>query len=83
MKQALYPQGCRHWPVFAQTAPSQSAPIVVLEYPTFAGETVDGVNSDHPFIENANHSVAQGCEAETLSHIITDYYGDSGLDLSG
>ena len=37
----------------------------------------------HPFIENANYSVEHKvAEAETLSHIITDYYGDSGLDLS-
>ncbi len=67
----------------AQAALAQSAPIVVLEYPTFADETVNGVNSDHPFIENANHSIKHKvAEAETLSHIITDYYGDSGLDLS-
>ena len=67
----------------AKVALAQSAPIVVLEYPTSAVETVDGVNSDHPFIENANYSAAHKvAEAETLSHIITNYYGDSGLDLS-
>ena len=67
----------------AQTALAQSAPIVVLEYPTFAGDTVDGINNDHPFIENANHSVRHKvAEAEPLSHIITNYYGESGLDLS-
>ena len=84
MKQALYILTAAGIGLFsAQSALSQSAPIVVLEYPTFAGETVDGVNSDHPFIENANHSVKHKvAEAETLSHIITDYYGDSGLDLS-
>lgn len=66
-----------------QPALAQSAPIVVLEYPSFADETVDGVNSDHPFIENSNHSAKHKvAEAETLSHIIADYYGDSGLDLS-
>ena len=84
MKQALYILTAAGIGLFsAQSALSQSAPIVVLEYPTSAGETVDGVNSDHPFIENANHSVKHKVgEAETLSHIITDYYGDSGLDLS-
>ena len=67
----------------AQTALAQSAPIVVLEYPTIAGETIDGINNDHPFIENANYSLMHKvAEAETLSHIITNYYGESGLDLS-
>ncbi len=67
----------------AQLALAQSSPIVVMEYPTFAGEKADGVNSDHPFVENANHSAKHKVvEAETLSHIITAYYGDSGLDLS-
>ena len=76
MKQALFILTAVGIGLFsAQTALSQSAPIVVLEYPTFAGETVDGVNSDHPFIENANHSVKHKvAEAETLSHIITDRF---------
>lgn len=65
-------------------AMAQSAPIVVLEYPNFAGESVGGgTNPDHPFIENANHSTKHKVQdAETLSHIITNYYGESGLDLS-
>ena len=84
MKQALYLLTAVGIGLFsAQSALAQSAPIVVLEYPTFSGETVGGVNSDHPFIENAEHSAKHKvAEAETLSHIITDYYGDSGLDLS-
>ena len=84
MKQALYLLTAVGIGLFsAQSALAQSAPIVVLEYPTFSGETVGGVNTDHPFIENAEHSAKHRvAEAETLSHIITDYYGDSGLDLS-
>ena len=84
MKQALYILTAAGIGLcLAQAALAQSAPIVVLEYPTSAVETEDGVNSDHPFIENANYSVEHKvAEAETLSHIITNYYGDSGLDLS-
>ena len=84
MKQALFMLTAAGIGLFSvQSALSQSAPIVVLEYPTSAFEAVDGVNSDHPFIENANYSVEHKvAEAETLSHIITNYYGDSGLDLS-
>ena len=84
MKQALFMLMASGICLFsAQMAMAQSAPIVVLEYPTFTGKNVDGVNSDHPFIENANHSIKHKVsEAETLSHIITNYYGDSGLDLS-
>lgn len=84
MKQALFMLMASGICLFsAQMAMAQSAPIVVLEYPTFTGENVDGVNSEHPFIENANHSIKHKVsEAETLSHIITNYYGDSGLDLS-
>jgi len=84
MKQALFMLMASGICLFsAQMAMAQSAPIVVLEYPTFTGENVDGVNRDHPFIENANHSIKHKVsEAETLSHIITNYYGDSGLDLS-
>ena len=84
MKQALYILTAAGIGLcLAQAALAQSAPIVVLEYPTSAVETEDGVNSDHPFVENANYSAEHKvAEAETLSHIITNYYGDSGLDLS-
>jgi len=64
-------------------AHAQSAPIVVLEYPSFTGASEAGVNPNHPFVEDANHSAKHKVRpAETLSHIITNYYGDSGLDLS-
>ena len=84
MKRALYISTVVGLSLFStQSALAQSAPIVVLEYPTLSSETVDGINSEHPFIENANHSIKHKViEAETLSHIITNYYGDSGLDLS-
>ena len=84
MKQALYILTAVGLSLFSTTvALAQSAPIVVLEYPTFSSETVDGLNSDHPFIENANYSIKHKvAEAETLSHILSDYYGGSGLDLS-
>tara|TARA_B100000575_G_scaffold290931_1_gene295639 strand:+ start:333 stop:779 length:447 start_codon:yes stop_codon:yes gene_type:complete len=84
MKRAFYIYTVVGLSLFStQLALAQSAPIVVLEYPTFSSEAVDGINSEHPFIEDANHSIKHKViEAETLSHIITDYYGDSGLDLS-
>ena len=84
MKQALYILTAVGLSLFpTNVALAQSSPIVVLEYPTFSSETIEGLNSEHPFIENTNHSIKHKvAEAETLSHILTDYYGDSGLDLS-
>ena len=64
-------------------ATAQSAPIVVLEYPSFSGEIGGGVNGDHTFVQDAGYSAKHKVQPnETLSHVITDYYGDSGLDLS-
>ena len=84
MKKTLYILTTAGICLFAsKVAMAQSAPIVVLEYPNFTSEMVDGVNIDHPFVENSNHSAKHKvAEAETLSHIITNYYGESGLDLS-
>jgi len=66
-----------------QPANAQSAPIVVLEYPSFTGESGGGVNANHPFVRDANHTASHTVQSgETLSHVITNYYGDSGLDLS-
>ena len=49
MKQALYIFTAAGIGLcLANAALAQSAPIVVLEYPTFAVETVDGVNSEPP-----------------------------------
>jgi hypothetical protein len=58
--------------------------IVVLEYRNAAGGSgkTDGSNN-HPFRMDpgygAQHKVRQD---ETLSHIITNYYGGSGMDSS-
>ena len=63
---------------------AQSQPIVVLEYPTYGGTSAGaGLNTDNPFVGDANHSVSHRVQPdETLSHIITEYYAGSGLDLS-
>lgn len=72
--------------VFApQMATAQSAPIVVLEYPTHTsgGSDNPGLNLDNPFVSDPNYSVSHRVMPdETLSHIITEHYAGSGLDLS-
>jgi Tfp pilus assembly protein FimV len=67
-------------PVMAQ---GQAAPIVVLEYPAYAGASSGGLDSNNAFIADPNHTAHHRVQPnETLSHIITDYYAGSGLDLS-
>ena len=63
---------------------AQSQPIVVLEYPTYGGTSAGtGLNTDNPFVGDPNHTVSHRVQPdETLSHIITEYYAGSGLDLS-
>ena len=67
-------------PVMAQ---GQAAPIVVLEYPAYAGASSGGLDSNNVFDADPNHTAHHRVQPnETLSHIITDYYAGSGLDLS-
>ena len=67
-------------PVMAQ---GQAAPIVVLEYPAYAGASSGRLDSNNVFVADPNHTAHHRVQPnETLSHIITDYYAGSGLDLS-
>jgi Tfp pilus assembly protein FimV len=67
-------------PVMAQ---GQAAPIVVLEYPAYADAYSGGLDSNNVFVADPNHTAHHRVQPnETLSHIITDYYAGSGLDLS-
>ncbi len=67
-------------PMMAQ---GQAAPIVVLEYPAYAGASSGGLDSNNVFVADPNHTARHRVQTnETLSHIITDYYAGSGLDLS-
>ena len=67
-------------PVMAQ---GQAAPIVVLEYPAYAGASSGGLDSNNVFVADPNHTAHHRVQPnETLSHIITDYYAGSGIDLS-
>ena len=67
-------------PVMAQ---GQATPIVVLEYPAYAGASSGGLDSNNVFVADPNHTAHHRVQPnETLSHIITDYYAGSGLDLS-
>ena len=58
-------------------------PIVVLEYRNANGLDNTEGSSNHPFRMDpgygTKHKVRQD---ETLSHIITNYYGGSGMDAS-
>ena len=66
------------------SAAAQSQPIVVLEYPTYGGTSAaPGLNPDNIFVSNPNHTESHRVMPdETLSHIITEHYAGSGLDLS-
>ncbi|MEL0304831.1 MAG: hypothetical protein VW989_13820 [Rhodobiaceae bacterium] len=59
-------------------------PIVVLEYPTYGGTAAaPGLNPDNIFVSDPNHTASHRVMPdETLSHIITEHYAGSGLDLS-
>ena len=60
--------------------PATAEPIVILEYRS-SEQMMDGEGSTHPFRMDpdysAHHTVRQD---ETLSHIIANFYGGSGLD---
>ena len=72
--------------VAPQVVAAQSAPIVVLEYPAFSGGgsgAVGGLNPDNIFVSDPDHTARHRVQPdETLSHIITEHYAGSGLDLS-
>ena len=58
-------------------------PIVVLTYGNSwkAGSTLEEYGT-HPMRSDPNaHQMHQVAEAETLSHIIAEYYGGSGLNM--
>ena len=63
---------------------AQSQPIVVLEYPAYGGASAAvGLNPDNIFVSDPNHTASHRVMPdETLSHIITEHYAGSGLDLS-
>ena len=66
-----------------QIAGAQGQPIVVLEYPGYASAGAAGLNADNPFVYDPNHTASHRVQPdETLSHIITAHYADSGFDLS-
>lgn len=55
-------------------------PIVILEY-RGANMLQDGEGSTHPFRLDPDHSTHHKVrQDETLSHIIANYYGGSGMD---
>jgi len=67
--------------IFSAPAFSEE-PIVILEYNySSSGET--GYEGSHPFRMDANYSTHHKVQPnETLSHILANYYGGSGLDFS-
>ena len=70
------------WLVMPQMAAAQG-PLVVLEYPGYASDSTPGLNRDNPFVYDPNHTAMHRVQPdETLSHIITEHYAGSGLDLS-
>ena len=66
------------------SAAAQTQPIVVHEYPTYGGTSAaPALNPDNIFVSNPNHTESHRVMPdETLSHIITEHYAGSGLDLS-
>lgn len=57
-------------------------PIVILEYNRTTNSS-SGYEGSHPFRMDANYSVRHKVQPnETLSHILANYYGGSGLDFS-
>lgn len=85
MRSAIMMASCAFF-VALNTASYAQGPIVVLEYPTYQGSVDDsgsGVNRGHAFIANPDYSASHRVgQDETLSHIMADYYGGSGLDMS-
>lgn len=59
---------------------ADAEPIVILEYPG-ADLIVDGQSNAHPFRLNPDYSTHHRVrQDETLSHIISNYYGGSDMD---
>ena len=57
-------------------------PIVILEYHRDQINT-DGYDGSHPFRMDPNYTARHRVQPnETLSHILANYYGGSGLDTS-
>ncbi|MDA8717149.1 pilus assembly protein FimV [Alphaproteobacteria bacterium] len=58
-------------------------PIVVLTYSDSreTGSTLDGYGTHPMRIDPNAHQTHQVAEAETLSHIMAEYYGGSGLNM--
>ena len=58
-------------------------PIVVLTYGDSrgSGSTVDEYGTHPMRTDPSSHQMHQVAEAETLSHIMTEYYGGSGLNM--
>ena len=58
-------------------------PIVVLEYRNATGPGDVGDDNNHPFRMDPSYGTKHKVRPdETLSHIITNYYGGSGMDTS-
>ena len=57
-------------------------PIVILEYNRDRLDN-NGYDGSHPFRMDPNYTARHRVQPnETLSHILTNYYGGSGLDIS-
>ena len=58
-------------------------PIVVLQYPESGMSNQMGDARTHPFRMDPNYATKHKVRPdETLSHVITNYYGGSGIDAS-
>ena len=56
--------------------------LVVLEYPGFSDDGSGMGSSDNPFVRNPNHKAVHKIgQDETLSEILSQYYGGSGLNM--
>ena len=66
--------------LFSTIAIAQSQPIVVLEYPNSDNNQQNF--SDNLFVQNYDYTTTHKVQpAETLSHILEDYYSGSGLNM--
>ena len=61
----------------------EAEPIVVLEYRNATGLGEVGNDNNHPFRMDPSYGTKHKVRPdETLSHIIANYYGGSGIDTS-
>jgi Tfp pilus assembly protein FimV len=66
--------------VFVGLPASAVEPIVILEYRQDSGVQI-GEDSTHPFRMDPNYSARHRVRKdETLSHVIVNFYGGSGID---